>query len=147
MSEMQKLDDQMLEDVNGGYGGPIKLKWRKVRCKVQTGYLALRTLPKYDDSNIIGQITNGTVFEVTDEKNSGDYIWAKYSGVTGWGGQRGTPLCPLFAVIQLWPLRECRGCVRCNFLSAVGIVIASTEIRQIAGSFLTVGTQTKAEMV
>ena len=84
MSEMQKLDDQMLEVVNGGYGGPIKLKWRKVRCKVQTGYLALRTLPKYDDSNIIAQINDKTVFEVTDDKTSGDYIWAKYSGVTGW---------------------------------------------------------------
>ena len=44
----------------------------------------VRTLPKYDDSNIIAQINDGTVFEVTDDKTSSDYIWAKYSGMTGW---------------------------------------------------------------
>ena len=84
MSEIMKMDDQQLEDINGGTGTVVKLRWKKVRCKVQTGYLALRTLPEYNDNNIIAKIDNGTVFEATEDKKSGVYIWAKFSGVTGW---------------------------------------------------------------
>ena len=41
---------------------------------VDTGYLALRTAPAYDDSNIIGQLNNGDVVTV-EEKTSGDFWW------------------------------------------------------------------------
>ena len=41
---------------------------------VDTGYLALRTAPAYDDSNIIGELRNGDVVTVEDKK-SGDYWW------------------------------------------------------------------------
>lgn len=93
MSEMKKMDDQQLENVNGGYGGVVNLKWKKVRCKVASGYLALRTLPEYNDNNIIAQINNGTVFEVTEDKKNGVYIWAKYSDVTGWVNKQYTVNC------------------------------------------------------
>lgn len=41
--------------------------------RVDTGYLALRTAPAYDDSNIIGKLYTGDV--VTVERKEGDYWW------------------------------------------------------------------------
>jgi uncharacterized protein YgiM (DUF1202 family) len=47
---------------------------------VDTGYLALRTAPSYDDNNIKGKLYNGDVVTVK-EKPDGQYWWvysAKY---------------------------------------------------------------------
>ena len=48
-------------------------------------FLALRTDPSYDDSNIIGTLYNGDTVEVLDQY-SGEYVWV-YSdslGCCGW---------------------------------------------------------------
>ena len=41
---------------------------------VDTGFLALRTAPAYDDNNIIGEMHNGDVVTV-EERPDGDYWW------------------------------------------------------------------------
>lgn len=84
MDEMNKLSISDLEDVAGGNAGAVPAGWRMVEAHVQTGYLALRTLPEYNDSNIIYKIENGRVFLVSKTKKSGDYAWAQIDGQHGW---------------------------------------------------------------
>ena len=43
------------------------------QVKVDTGYLALRSAPAYDDSNVIGKLYTGDVVEV--EEKRGQYWW------------------------------------------------------------------------
>lgn len=83
MLEQNKLNPESLEDVTGGAAGD-KWKWVTVKCAVKTGYLALRTLPAYNDANIIAEIQNNTQFKVTYDHQSGDYIYASYAGKYGW---------------------------------------------------------------
>lgn len=51
---------------------------------VDTGYLALRTAPSYDDNNIVGKLYTGDIVEVENKPN-GEYWWV-YSPKLGKSG-------------------------------------------------------------
>ena len=51
---------------------------------VDTGYLALRTAPAYDEANEIGELYNGDSVEITGGR-SGNYVWV-YSPKYGCSG-------------------------------------------------------------
>lgn len=84
MSIMKKLDDMELGKVTGGNAGADPYSWVQVMANVQTGYLALRSFPAYNDANIIAKINNGTNFQVTYDQQDGDYIMGRYNGNIGW---------------------------------------------------------------
>ena len=83
MADLKKLNNDDLENVAGGYGPDGD--WKIATACVKEGtFLALRSYPGYDDSNIIDEIYNGCRFSVYPEKWSGDYVWAYYNGNEGW---------------------------------------------------------------
>lgn len=69
-NQFYELSDEELEKVVGGNDG---LRRRRVSY-LQTGYLAIRTRPVYDDSNILGTLYNGD-WVYSTERYSGVYVW------------------------------------------------------------------------
>lgn len=84
MSEIKKLNEQDLDNVAGGIGGPGEPGWKWVLANVNTGYLALRSHPAYDFRNEIAKIVNGTAFQIKPDQISGDYVYAYFNGLRGW---------------------------------------------------------------
>ena len=88
MAELEKVADQELEKTAGGVnaGG-----WATVNG-LQTGYLAMRTQPKYDYNNEIrgSESYNGQVLQITGSYVTGadgkTYVWVynPRSGMSGW---------------------------------------------------------------
>ncbi len=78
MAEIEKLDNQQLEEIAGGAFTPGG--WVTV-CGLQTGYLALRTSPGYDYNNEIrgSESYNGQPLQVTGGYTFGSdgktYVW------------------------------------------------------------------------
>ena len=78
MAEIEKLDNQQLEEIAGGAFTPGG--WVTV-SKLQTGYLALRTAPGYDYNNEIrgSESYNGQTLQVTGGYAYGSdgktYVW------------------------------------------------------------------------
>lgn len=91
MSEEKKLNEQELEGVNGGYGYYNNNGWMTV-CKLQSGYLAMRTKPTYDYSNEIRgcELYNGDQVQITGSYVGGSdgktYVWvfSPKSGISGY---------------------------------------------------------------
>jgi len=88
MAELKTINDQELENVAGGAASG---RWVTVNG-LQTGYLALRTQPKYDYSNEIrgSESYNGQVLQITGGYATGadgkTYVWVynPRSGMSGW---------------------------------------------------------------
>ena len=88
MAEIEKMNDQKLEEAAGGYGVG---SWVTVGG-LQTGYLALRTAPNYDYANEIrgSESYNGQVLQITGGYTVGPdgrtYVWVSNprSGMSGW---------------------------------------------------------------
>ena len=78
MTDMNKINDQELENVAGGAGA--NGKWVTV-CRLQSGYLALRTAPCYDYNNEIrgSESYNGQTLQITGSYVPGNdgktYVW------------------------------------------------------------------------
>ena len=74
MSDMNKLNEQEVKEVAGGFGGG---EWKTV-YNIQSGYLAIRTAPAADYNNEINHIglQNGDKVQIT-----GSYVQG-----TGFGG-------------------------------------------------------------
>ena len=60
MSELNKINEMEVENVTGGNGGYNSSGYRTV-CRLETGWLAMRTAPTYDYSNEIrgSELYNG----------------------------------------------------------------------------------------
>ena len=88
MENMEKLNDQTLEDIAGGV---TQSGWATV-AGLQTGYLALRTRPVYDYNNEIrgSESYNGDSLQITGGYCTGtdgrSYVWVfnPRSGMSGW---------------------------------------------------------------
>jgi len=88
MAEFEKMNEQELEKVAGGFSAGT---WVTVRG-LQTGYLALRTAPNYDYANEIrgSESYNGQVLQITGGYSAGAdgriYVWVfnPRSGMSGW---------------------------------------------------------------
>ena len=83
MTDMNKINETNLEDVAGGNGAPGQCLHLAQPC-VQSGYLALRTQPCYNDANEIAQIYPGNRFYVDLNQCSCGYYMANYNGCCGW---------------------------------------------------------------
>ena len=87
MSDFEKINEVDLNKVaggNDGMGSSGNDNWVCAEPCVRTGYLAIRSYPSYDDSNILDEIYPGSVFTVNTYRWSGNYVWADYRGVQGW---------------------------------------------------------------
>ncbi len=84
MADMKKLNDQDLDNVAGGIGGPGEEGWKWVVANVKTGYLALRSSPSYDYRNEIAKIVNGTAFQIKPDETRREYVYAYFNGLKGW---------------------------------------------------------------
>ena len=84
MSELKKLDEMDLEKVTGGNDGAVYYNWVSVKASVQTGYLALRSWPEYNDDNILERINNGVGFLACYDQQDGEYILGCYNSTQGW---------------------------------------------------------------
>ena len=88
MAEFEKMNEQELEEVAGGFSAGT---WVTVRG-LQTGYLALRTAPNYDYANEIrgSESYNGQILQITGGYSVGPdgraYVWVfnPRSGMSGW---------------------------------------------------------------
>ena len=88
MAELNKMNDQELESVAGGFAAGT---WVTV-SGLRTGYLALRTKPTYDYDNEIrgSESYNGQVLQITGGYTIGSdgrtYVWVynPRAGMSGW---------------------------------------------------------------
>lgn len=88
MSDFEKMGEQELENVAGGFAAGT---WVTV-TGLRTGYLALRTAPNYDYANEIrgSESANGQLLQITGGYTSGPdgrtYVWVfnPRSGMSGW---------------------------------------------------------------
>ncbi|MBR0397168.1 MAG: hypothetical protein IJI10_02765 [Eubacterium sp.] len=85
MTDMNKINEQELEQVTGGKSG-ISGSWKWVTVTGTKNYLALRNAPAYDDKNEIGKLQNGTKIQIRADITSGAYVWAYASNLNkeGW---------------------------------------------------------------
>lgn len=81
---MERINELDLNEVSGGSDIYGDNGWRPATPCVRTGYLAIRRQPTYDDSNELGAIYNGEIFNVNMNKWNKNYIWASYNGTQGW---------------------------------------------------------------
>ena len=81
----EKLEN--LENVTGGNGYP-QGELHVATPRIQSGYLAVRSEPAWDDSNEIAQIQMGERFYVDVKKTANGsgytFYWANYNGIWGW---------------------------------------------------------------
>ena len=88
MDDIERVNDQELEDIAGGFATGT---WVTVRG-LQTGYLALRTTAKYDYANEIrgSESVNGQTLQITGGYTVGSdgrtYVWVfnPRTGMSGW---------------------------------------------------------------
>lgn len=73
-----------LENVSGGTNEVFQDAWRPATPRVREGYLALRSVPTYNDANEIDAIYPGNTFSVNRARWNGSYVWAFYKGKQGW---------------------------------------------------------------
>lgn len=84
MEEMKKMNDAELNEVNGGNDGMSSTNWLTAVPNVESGYLALRSRPSYNEANEIAEIYPGSYFSVNTFRWNGSYVWARYNGIQGW---------------------------------------------------------------
>ena len=72
MAEFDKLNDQEVEKVAGGQSKYAVDGWMTV-CRLESGYLAMRTAPTYDYSNEIrgAELYNGDQVQIKGSKVQG----------------------------------------------------------------------------
>lgn len=86
------LNDEELEVVNGGAHNVVSPSELYPGCEcathVNSGYLALRSEPEFDDNNIIGQLWNGSRVSVVEYPAVGNYIRVvvRRASPGQWGG-------------------------------------------------------------
>ena len=88
MADIEKIQDQQLVNTAGGMNAG---RWVTVGG-LQTGYLAMRTQPRYDFDNEIrgSESYNGQALQVTGSYVTGSdgrtYVWVynPRTGVSGW---------------------------------------------------------------
>ena len=96
--EFIKITEDELKNITGGVHGKRGLyegPWKTV-SGLETGYLALRSEPAYDDSNIIGRLYNGNNVQVIGNDaytgNSYDpyytWVYAPVLNKSGWVNSR-----------------------------------------------------------
>ena len=90
--EIAPLTEEELDAVDGG-AGESRSAWRSVRCIVKKNYLALRNHTSFKREIEIARIYRGTVISIKADKVSGNYVWASYSGKTGWVDRRFVEFC------------------------------------------------------
>lgn len=76
-TEIKIVSEEELKDISGGAYGKVGLfegPWTKV-CRLQTGWLAIRTDPSYDFDNEIGQLYNGDDVQIIGNGSDNGYIW------------------------------------------------------------------------
>lgn len=85
MTDMNKMNAQELEQVNGGASASAGT-WKWVTVSGTKNYLAIRTAPAYDSKNEIGKVYNGTRIQIRTDIKSGAYVWAYASSINkeGW---------------------------------------------------------------
>ena len=96
MADMKKINEQNLEEVNGGANGVAGAGNQRVVANLQAGYLAVRTAPDYKYENEIQstKLYNGDVVEITGGYAQGPgvggvmttYVWVYVpkTDVSGW---------------------------------------------------------------
>ncbi len=89
MSDEKKvLNNEELENVNGGKGYDA---W-SMKVSVQSGYLALRPQPCWDQYHELAQMPNGATVYTSGQITNGtglngtpcQYMWVQYNGIQGW---------------------------------------------------------------
>ena len=93
MAEIEKINDQEMEEVAGGAGGNGN---RRVVANLQSGYLAVRTAPafKYENEIQSTKLYNGDIVDITGNYVQGTgingspctYVWVYVpkTGVSGY---------------------------------------------------------------
>ncbi len=84
MAGLEKMSDQDLEQIAGGVGGPDEPGWKWAMANVDTGYMALRAFPVYDQRNEKAKIVSGTAFQIKPDQTDGEYVYACFNGEKGW---------------------------------------------------------------
>ena len=86
MTEINKINEQELEQVAGGNDGSSPGKWKWVTVTGTKHYLAIRNAAAYDEKNEIGKIYNGTQIQIRPDVRNGAYVWAYASSINkeGW---------------------------------------------------------------
>lgn len=90
MTELNRLNPEELEKAAGGIVLSETVFWETVMANVETGYLALRRVPAYDDNNIIARIECGQTFLINPKKTNGEYVWACVNDQEGWVNRKYT---------------------------------------------------------
>ena len=69
-------EDELATVAGGKYGwwGTFDGPWLRV-CNLQTGWLALRNYPSYNEANEIGQLYNGDLVQVCGSTTTTGYTW------------------------------------------------------------------------
>ncbi len=88
--EKKVLNNEELENVNGGTSRGYNV-WSMTVC-VQSGYLALRPQPVWDQYHELAQIPNGATVYTSGQITNGtglngtpcQYRWVQYNGIQGW---------------------------------------------------------------
>ena len=91
MAEMNKLNVNDLENVSGGTGKYNSEGYRTV-CRLETGYLAMRTAPAYDPNNEIrgAELYNGDQVKLVGSSVAGSdgrtyiQVFSDKTGTTGY---------------------------------------------------------------
>ena len=90
MEKLTKVTEQELDNVAGGNDGRFyDSSWRKV-ANLEAGFLAVRSVPYYDDSNIIGELHNGDSVQLAGSTINGSdgrkyiMIYSPKLGVKGY---------------------------------------------------------------
>ena len=84
----QNLNAEDMEKIVGGADGKQAFfEGPKMRvCGIETGWLALRTEPKYDPKNEIGQLYNGEEVQIIGGDTDNGYTWVYFEKLnkSGW---------------------------------------------------------------
>ena len=84
----QNLNAEEMEKIVGGVDGKQAFfEGPKMHvCGIETGWLALRTAPKYDPKNEIGQLYNGEEVQVYYDCTRNGYTWVYFPKLnkSGW---------------------------------------------------------------
>ena len=93
MADFEKLDDKDVEQATGGDGSA---RWNtRTVSGLESGYLAVRTEPSYDDNELPGiELHNGDIVRICSNTTKGTdvngnpciyvYVYVENSGVSGY---------------------------------------------------------------
>ena len=84
MSDKEKLSLEEIEQAAGGNDGMAEDGFYYATVTRTKFYLALRSVPEYDDANEIGKLHNGDVIKVNPKIKDAPYIKARALGTEGW---------------------------------------------------------------